>query len=119
MAQADKSSWHKKPHCPVISAKRENTMRLALAGLALVAAVAGGTATAEAHDYRYYAARHPPRVRYVPPPRVYYAPPPPAYYYAPAPVYVVPRPVPYAYYPAYRPYAVPGVASFSFTYHGH
>ena len=97
-------------------------MRLALAGLVLVAAAVGGTATAEARDHRRYHDPCPPRVRYVPPPRVYYAPPPPAYYYAPAPVYAVPRPVPYGYYaayPAYRPYVPPPVARFSFTYHGH
>jgi len=90
-------------------------MRLALAGLALLAAAIGGAATAEAHD-RYYYDPCPPRVRYVPPPRIHYPPP---YYYAPAPVYVVPRPVPYGYYPVYRPYAPPAAASFSFTYHGH
>jgi hypothetical protein len=98
-------------------------MRLALAGLVLVAAVVGGTTVAKAHDrYRYYYGDpYPPRVRYVPPPRVYYPPPPPVYY-APAPIYVVPRPVPYGYYPvypAYRPYAPPAAASFSFIYRGH
>jgi hypothetical protein len=91
-------------------------MRLALAGLTLIAAIAGGTATAEAHDRYYYP--YPPPVRYVPAPRVYYPPPPP-YYYAPAPVYVVPRPVPYGYYAPYRGYYPQSAASFSFTYRQH
>ena len=87
-------------------------MRLALAGLTLLAALAGGDA-AEAHD-RYYP--YPPPVRYVPAPRVYYPPPPPAYYYVPGPAYVVPRPVPYGYYAPYQPYPA---TSFSLTYRGH
>lgn len=91
-------------------------MRLALAGLALVAAFAAGTATAEAHDRyadRYYYAPYPPPVRYVPPPRVYYPPP---YYYAPAPVYVVPRPAPHGYYAPYRPYPRHSGAAATFTF---
>jgi hypothetical protein len=91
-------------------------MRLALAGVTLLAALAGGTAAAEAHDRYYYP--YPPPVRYVPAPRVYYPPPPPPYYYVPGPAYVVPRPVPYGYYSPY-PYRPYPVTSFSFTYRGH
>jgi hypothetical protein len=90
------------------------SMRHALAGLTVLAAVAAGSATAEAGQ-RYYYDPCPPPVRYVPAPRVYYPPPPP-YYYVPGPAYVVPRPVPYGYYAPYRPYPV---TSFSFTYRGH
>jgi hypothetical protein len=79
----------------------ETVMRYALAGLSLFVAAVATTAPVQAHD-RYYYAPYPPPVRYVPAPRYYY--PPPAYYYAPAPAYVYPRRVPYAYYPAYRPY---------------
>ena len=57
-------------------------MRLALAGLTLLATAVVGSAAAEAHD-RYYSPYHYPPVRYVPAPRVYYPPPPPPYYYAP------------------------------------
>jgi hypothetical protein len=76
-------------------------MRLALAGIAVLAALVGGAGAVSAHD-RYYHAPYPPPARYVPPPRVYY--PPPAYYYTPGPVYVVPQPVPYGYYAPYRPH---------------
>jgi hypothetical protein len=91
-------------------------MRLALAGLAVLAAMAGTAGVANAGDRYYYHSPYPPPVRYVPPPRVYY--PPPAYYYAPAPAYVVPQPVPYGYYAPYRPHRhyPRGVATFHFKF---
>ena len=90
-------------------------MRLALAGLSLLAALTATAAPAAAHDrYPYYYA---PAPRYVvPAPRYYY--PPPAYYYAPAPVYAYPPPRYYRPYHPYRPYrhAPQGSATFFFKY---